>query len=296
MARLNPVVDRFEQAQNRLVLQASDLSLRTIADMVKSEAIDVAPEFQRRERWGPEKRSALIESFLLNIPVPPIYLAEDEFGSYSVIDGKQRITAIADFMNGEVPLTRLERFSEIEGKSFSDLPLPLQNFLTVRPAIRAVSLLRQSDPNLKYEVFHRLNSGGEPLNAQEIRNVLYRGSLNELVVKLGDDKFLRGQLKIRNSKSPNYRKMLDAEWVLRFLTLNESWDEAGTRRRLHGVRNAPRAPPGRPGLLHDQVSARPAPPAAALGAARPSIPAGLDHGSGEWDLPALHLAPVSLAA
>lgn len=225
MSRLDPVVERFEQAQNRLVLQASDLSLRTIADMVKSEAIDVAPEFQRRERWGPEKRSALIESFLLNIPVPPIYLAEDEFGSYSVIDGKQRITAIADFMNGEVPLTRLERFSEIEGKAFSDLPPPLQNFLTVRPAIRAVSLLRQSDPNLKYEVFHRLNSGGEPLNAQEIRNVLYRGPLNELVVRLGEDKFLRSQLKIRNSKSPNYRKMLDAEWVLRFLTLSESWDD-----------------------------------------------------------------------
>lgn len=225
MVRVDPIVERFEQAQNRLVLQASDLSLRTIADMVKSAAIDVAPEFQRRERWGPEKRSALIESFLLNIPVPPIYLAEDEFGSYSVIDGKQRITAIADFMNGETPLTRLERFTEIEGMSFPTLPPPLQNFLTVRPAIRAVSLLRQSDPNLKYEVFHRLNSGGEPLNAQEIRNVLYRGPLNELIVSLGGDEFLRAQLKIRNTKSPNYRKMLDAEWVLRFLTLSDSWDD-----------------------------------------------------------------------
>lgn len=225
MVRADPIVERFEQAQNRLVLQASDLSLRTIADMVKSGAIDVAPEFQRRERWGPEKRSALIESFLLNIPVPPIYLAEDEFGSYSVIDGKQRITAIADFMNGETPLIRLERFIEIDGLSFSALPPPLQNFLTVRPAIRAVSLLRQSDPNLKYEVFHRLNSGGEPLNAQEIRNVLYRGPLNELIVDLGGDEFLRAQLKIRNAKSPNYRKMLDAEWVLRFLTLSHSWDD-----------------------------------------------------------------------
>lgn len=225
MTRHDPIVERFEQAQNRLVLQASDLSLRTIADMVKTEAIDVAPEFQRRERWGPEKRSALIESFLLNIPVPPIYLAEDEFGSYSVIDGKQRITAVADFMNGGSPLTRLERFTEIEGMSFGQLPPPLQNFLTVRPAIRAVSLLRQSDPNLKYEVFHRLNSGGEPLNAQEIRNVLYRGPLNELVVRLGGDDFLREQLKIRNTKAPNYRKMLDAEWVLRFLTLSDSWDD-----------------------------------------------------------------------
>jgi hypothetical protein len=128
-------------------------------------------------------------------------------------------------MNSGTPLTRLERFTEIDGMSFSKLPSPLQNFLTVRPAIRAVSLLRQSDPNLKYEVFHRLNSGGEPLNAQEIRNVLYRGPLNELVVNLGGDEFLRSQLKIRNTKSPNYRKMLDAEWVLRFLTLSNSWDD-----------------------------------------------------------------------
>ena len=79
MSSIDPIIERFELAQNRLVLQASDLSLQTIAQMVLEKSIDASPEFQRRERWGPEKRSALIESFLLNIPVPPVYLAEDEF-------------------------------------------------------------------------------------------------------------------------------------------------------------------------------------------------------------------------
>jgi hypothetical protein len=95
--------DRFIEAQRSLVLQAADFSLETIAQMVDSEAIDISPSYQRRERWKRDKQSALIESFLLNIPVPPVYLAEEEFGRYSIIDGKQRLTAIRDFMRGEFP-------------------------------------------------------------------------------------------------------------------------------------------------------------------------------------------------
>jgi hypothetical protein len=223
--RPDPVVERFEAAQDRLVLQAADFSLATIADMVSRSVIDIEPEFQRRERWAPSRRSALIESFLLNIPIPPIYLAEDDFGRYSVIDGKQRLSAITDFMEGGFALTSLTRFTELEGYDFDDLPPPLQNFLSVRPSIRAVSLLRQSDPQLKYEVFHRLNSGGEPLNAQEIRNVVFRGPLNDFLVQdLSTEPFLRQQLKITSDHSPAFRKMQDVEYVLRFLTLAEVWE------------------------------------------------------------------------
>ncbi|EFC83290.1 protein of unknown function DUF262 [Parafrankia sp. EUN1f] len=167
----------------------------------------------------------LIESFLMNIPVPPVYLSEDDFGKYSVIDGKQRITAIHEYMRGRFSLTMLERFPELNGYKFSQLPPQLSNALLVRPYIRAVTLLRQSDWQTKYEVFHRLNSGGEPLNAQEIRNVLYRGPLNDLLVKLSDAPFLRRQLKIRDARAPAYRAMADVEYVLRFLTLKDSWQK-----------------------------------------------------------------------
>jgi hypothetical protein len=240
------IVRRFERAQDRLVLQASDLSLETIGSMVDGGAIDIQPQYQRRARWSNEKRSALIESFLLNIPVPPIYLAEDDYGVYSVIDGKQRITAIRDFMRDDFALTKLEDFVDLAGRRFSQLPRELSNALRVRPYIRAITLLRQSDPDLKYEVFQRLNTGGEPLNAQEIRNVAFRGPLNDLIYELAGAEFLRQQLKIRNDRASNYRNMLDAEFVLRFLTLVESWKSfsGDFRRSMDDYMADNRAPSG----------------------------------------------------
>ncbi|XUL89190.1 DUF262 domain-containing protein [Streptomyces galilaeus] len=223
MASDSGIVKKFKSSQDALVIQASDLSLDTISQMAQSGAIDVAPLFQRRERWDQRRQSALIESFLMNVPVPPVYLSEDDYGRYSVIDGKQRITAIRDFMADAFSLTQLSRFEEINGLKFSDLPGELQNALKVRPYIRAITILRQSDRSTKYEVFHRLNSGGEPLNAQEIRNVIYRGPLNDLLMELSEAPFLRKHLKIRDNKSSAYNLMQDAEVVLRFLVLLEQW-------------------------------------------------------------------------
>lgn len=229
---IDKIVERFNSAQNRLVLQSSDLSLDAIARMVDSNAINVAPEYQRRDRWGPEKQSALIESFLLNIPVPPIYLAEDEYGSYSAIDGKQRVTAINKFIMHQMKLNNLEYYKEIEGLTFEELPQDLKNALTIRPYLRVVTLLKQSDPNLKYEVFTRLNTGGDPLLPQEIRNVVFRGPLNTLIYELSEHPFLRQQLKIVSNVSRAYKEMADAEYVLRFFTLRDRWmDFPGSMRK-----------------------------------------------------------------
>ncbi|GLV91811.1 hypothetical protein Slala04_32650 [Streptomyces lavendulae subsp. lavendulae] len=219
------IVKKFKKSQDALVIQASDLSLETISQMAQTGAIDVAPLFQRRERWDIRRQSALIESFLMNVPVPPVYLSEDDYGSYSVIDGKQRITAIRDFMSDRFALSGLTRFEEITGFRFSELPSELQNSLRVRPYIRAITILRQSDRSTKYEVFHRLNSGGEPLNAQEIRNVIYRGPLNDLLLELSEAPFLRQQLKIRDNRSSAYNLMQDSESVLRYLVLLEQFRE-----------------------------------------------------------------------
>lgn len=217
------IIRRFEGAQNSLVLQSSDLSLETIAKMVESEAIDVSPHYQRRERWSANSQAKLIESFLLNVPVPPVYLAEDDFGTYSVIDGKQRISAIFRFLRDKLVLENLVSFAELNGLKFSQLPKPLQNALTIRPYLRVVTLLKQTNPELKYEVFTRLNAGGHPLLAQEIRNALYRGALNDLLFKLGEQSFLRQQLKIVTEKESAYAEMLDVEMPLRFFTFREQW-------------------------------------------------------------------------
>ncbi|WP_271680586.1 DUF262 domain-containing protein [Thermomonas mangrovi] len=221
------VIGRFRDAQNSLVVQASDLSLASITEMVFAQAIDLNPHYQRRERWGPEKQSLLIESFLLNVPVPPLYLAEEDYGHYSVIDGKQRITAVHDFVSGRLKLRGLERFPEINGASFADLPFELQNTLKVRPFLRVVTLLRQSDPTLKYEVFLRLNTGGDRLLPQEVRNVAYSGPFNDLLIRLAENEFLREKLKIEGAKSPAFMAMADVEHVLRFLTTLNWWRNMG---------------------------------------------------------------------
>lgn len=220
------IVAVFENAQDRLVIQHSDLALESLAAMVDAGAIDIEPRYQRRDRWTQVKRSALVESFLLNIPVPPVYLAEDDFGTYSVIDGKQRLTAIRDFMRNKLVLSKLETFTELEGLKFEQLPVELGNALRIRPYLRVVTLLKQSDPQLKYDVFERLNTGGERLNPQEIRNVAFRGDLNNLIYgELCKSDFLLQQLKIGKppGKSPAYRNMRDAEYVLRYLTLRSEW-------------------------------------------------------------------------
>lgn len=233
---MNPIVDKFLQAQNRLVFQSSDLSLEAIANMVEGEAIDIKPKYQRRERWSKDKQSALIESFLLNIPVPPIYLSEDEFGQYSVIDGKQRVTAIFNFILKNTKLINLEKFTEIEGFTFSELPPQLNNALRIRPYIRVITLLKQSDSILKYEVFNRLNTGGDKLLPQEIRNAAFEGDLNDLLVKLSENQFFRTQFNLvtvkDREKSKIYKEMADVEYVLRYFTLKNKWDNFNGNMRV----------------------------------------------------------------
>lgn len=227
-AQSEKILKRFLAAQDSLVYQTADLSLGSLAGMMSpgaagTAAINLDPDFQRRERWSPEKQSGLIESFLLNVPVPPIYLAEDEYGQYSVVDGKQRLTAIRSFMSEKLELRALEKFTELEKKSFDGLPEPLQNALNIRPYVRVVTLLKQSDPALKFEVFTRLNRGGEPMLPQELRKVAYRGPLSDLIFSLSETKFLRDQLKITSDNSAPYKNMEDAEYVLRYLALRNGW-------------------------------------------------------------------------
>lgn len=226
---MEEIIKKFNKAQDSLVTQQSDFSLSAIFDMVDNESIDIAPHYQRRDRWSADKQSALIESFLLNVPVPPVYLSEEDYGVYTVIDGKQRITAIADFLSGKLRLVDLKEMPELNGFSFEKLPSQLKNALRVRPFIRVITLLKQSDPELKYEVFLRLNTGGEKLKPQEIRNVAYSGQLNNLLIELSENTFLKQQMKITSIKSAAYRNMDDLELVLRYFTVKAEWQHLSNK-------------------------------------------------------------------
>jgi hypothetical protein len=217
-------LDFWTQKQRELVTASVDYNLSTLLTLTSDKIIDLSPSYQRRNRWDAKRQSRLIESFLINIPIPPIFLNEDEIGTYSIIDGKQRLTAITSFLDDKLRLEGLEIFSDVNGKKFSELPRQLQTILRTRPTIRAVIILKQSDADVKNEVFQRLNTGGAAANPQEIRNNAYAGALNTLIMELAESSDFHKALGIRSKDNSSiYREMRDAEFVLRFFTFKDQW-------------------------------------------------------------------------
>lgn len=214
----------WKKKQRELLTSVVDYNLSTLADLVDDGSIDANPSYQRRHRWDELRSSRLIESFLMNVPVPPVFLNEDEYGQYSIIDGKQRLTAITSFLKGRLRLDGLKVFSDVNGMTINDLPTTLRSIIRTRPTLRAVIILPQSDQDIKFEVFQRLNTGGVRLNAQEIRNSAYPGSLNDLILDLSSAKDFHSMLGIkRKDTSAIYQEMRDAEFVLRFFTFKDNW-------------------------------------------------------------------------
>jgi len=230
----------WEKKQRELLTSVVDYNLPGLNDLVVSRAIDLNPAYQRRLRWDESRQSKLIESFLMNVPVPPVFLNEDDYGAFSVIDGKQRITAISSFMRGNLRLRDLKVFHELNGLTFDELPSALQRVVKTRPTLRAIIILRQSDKDVKFNVFQRLNTGGVRLNAQEIRNSAFPGPLNDLILELSVLPAFHKLLGIVNKhKSSMYQEMRDAELVLRFLTFRSSWKtfKGGMKRQMDTFMN-----------------------------------------------------------
>jgi hypothetical protein len=190
------------------------------------------PFYQRRDRWDAQKQSRLIESFLINIPVPPLILCETSYNSYEVMDGQQRITAIENFYNNKLKLTGLEIWPELEGRTYKSLPAKIKDGIN-RRAISTIVVITESlsDPeealSLKQLVFERLNTGGVSLSRQEIRNCIYSGKFNELLLKLSENTIFAKAWDIpiddKEELKENgfYKKMEDVELILRFFALRD---------------------------------------------------------------------------
>lgn len=220
----NQLVDKWEETQRELVTSVLNYNLGSISSLIADGKIDLSPGYQRRLRWDPPRQSKLIESFLMNVPVPPIFLNEDDYGTYSVIDGKQRLTSISDFLNDRYALKGLDIFSQINGKYFKELPPEIQSVLLTRATVQTIIILRQSSPEIKFEVFDRLNTGGIKLNAQEIRNSTWPGPFNDMILALSEDSDFHNLLRIREKRrSAIWKNMRDAEFVLRYFAFRENW-------------------------------------------------------------------------
>ncbi|EGQ7796434.1 DUF262 domain-containing protein [Vibrio parahaemolyticus] len=199
--------------------QSYDKSVRDLVAMIDEEDIDLDPDYQRNYLWENKKASLLIESILLNIPIPVIYVAENDDSQWNVIDGLQRLNSLYRFFKNEFKLSRLEVLSELNGLTYHNLP-PKAKRMLGNGMFRVVVLLAETHPEIKYDVFMRLNTGSVRLNEQELRNCLYRGSFNDFLKKCRfNEKFL-ACLKLKET----HKRFVDAELVLRFLAIRENYD------------------------------------------------------------------------
>lgn len=219
------------KAKERTVkTQSIEYDLETLVKKIKKNVIKVDPDYQRRHRWDVPTSSKLIESLILNIPIPIIYLSydidvdedvDDEGARYSVIDGQQRLTAILKFFENKFALEGLDILSDLDGCYYKDLP----PFLLRRLEERTIKCLRIDstvDPQVKYDIFERLNSGSVKLESHELRNAVLRGPFNTKCKELAKDENFRTLIQVSLDKSEDnkkVRKMEDVELVLRFFAL-----------------------------------------------------------------------------
>jgi len=230
---------KYKKGEIRIVTEQARYPIKNIRGMLESGDYKRNPEYQRRKRWDNGKKSRLIESFIINVPLPPIFLYEYEYSKYEVMDGLQRLTAIDDFYMDGFALVGLEYWQELEGKRYSELPSEIKAGID-RRYLSSIILLQETAKDekeaqeLKQIVFERLNSGGEDLEPQETRNALYPGKFNQLCIELSknetfkimwripsdeemlDEKKLIDEKIYRQTEIDRYKTMEDVELVLRF--------------------------------------------------------------------------------
>lgn len=233
---------QISDERQHIAADRMDISIGEIVNMYEQKELIIHPEYQRLFRWTDTQKTALIESILLGIPIPPIFVAEDENGVWEVVDGLQRLSTIvsffgklkADNLKNETNLFEDESDDEIitnnnkwileEGDILKSLEgfdvdsLPLKYVLNIKRSVFRVEILRgQSRVTMKYELFKRLNSNGSKLTAQEIRNAIYRGidsSVNKLVEQLSKNPAFVELTSLTKQKK---KELYDQELVLRFM-------------------------------------------------------------------------------
>jgi hypothetical protein len=218
-----PLEEKYRDQMRQIVSQKIELPISTLLVMIK-EQIDLSPSFQRRGIWDRERQSRFIESIIMNVPVPPVFLGEDEYGKYVVLDGRQRLTALSQFLKNAYALKGLSVWEDLNNSTFLDLEKKKLASAITRRFIPAVVLLRESSPQVKYDVFDRLNTGGVKAEPMEIRNAIYGGPFTTLLHQLADTVRFRELWKIplddeARLADATYRRMDDLEIILRFFAL-----------------------------------------------------------------------------
>ncbi len=212
----------IEDSKRKIIWQAKDTSIREFLTMKNDGDLMIRPEYQRNFVASEQIASRLIESILLDVPIPVIYLAEEQDGSYSVIDGQQRLTSFLSFLEGKFPddkvfkLSKLNVLKELNRKTFKELEDEHQKKIR-STTIHSIIIKKESDPDIKFEIFERLNTGSTKLNEDEIRNTVYRGEYIKLLAELSKNDTFHKLVRKDNFK----KRMIYRGMILRFLALSE---------------------------------------------------------------------------
>lgn len=243
--------EKYEKGEARIITEQGAVKLSLVNQVFNAKNYQLRPKYQRRITWDSKKRSKLIESFIMNIPVPPVFVYETDFNRYQVMDGLQRITAVIDYYNDKYELEELTQWPELNGKKYSQLPQKVKEGID-RRQLSVITLLKESSKTLIQEeemkkmVFERLNTGGVTLEEQEIRNALYNGPFNDLCISLSSNKAFRKLWQInpddiddideeldnyddalKFAKNKLYKRMYDVELVLRYFAMRHIDEYSG---------------------------------------------------------------------
>ena len=218
--------DAVTIADRKLFAQPYDLSISSLIGQIKDgtlhlRPLSARPRFQRRYVWPNRLASHLVESILLNIPIPPCYFSQNRDFELDVIDGQQRIYSIYRFIDNQFALSGLEVTSEMNGLRYHQLERRVRRQIETH-TLRAVVITNESHPDIQFDVFERLNTLTMPLNAQELRNCMYRGPLNDLLGELAE--YQPWQTILGRTQPDN--RLRDEELILRFFAFYEKGIES----------------------------------------------------------------------
>jgi Protein of unknown function DUF262 len=182
----------LNRERRKVDVDTNNFSIRELLRMMNEGELNIAPAYQRKFRWSVETESALIESVLLGLPVPSIFVATNEGFQWEVVDGLQRLSTMLHFLEPSdsalerierkeaLTLTGLTKLNSLNGKKFVDIPRSLQIYFGRQP-LQVTALTDKSDSGIRYDLFERLNRGAVALSEQEVRACLFRGPFNEML-------------------------------------------------------------------------------------------------------------------
>lgn len=228
---------QIDVERNNLRTDKIDLSYGELASMYEGDELKITPEYQRLFRWGADKQANFIESLLLGFPIPAIFVAESDNGVWELVDGLQRVSTVFEFMgvrkdlNGDlVPPSRLSFAVRDDRKlpfldGFTYETMSLRSRLTLKRTYCRVEVIKTgSAPNMKYDVFERLNTGGSRLEPQEIRNAIFRATDPAFMTYCDELATYQPFADSLQISEPQKQSMYDRGLVLRFFTLKNNSD------------------------------------------------------------------------